>query len=98
MYHIDASSAEPVGGIARFQTLVNYYRDDKRFNDQPKLLTFFSGDAFNPSLESSVTKGSHMVPILNGIGTDVACVGVCFKFNPQKNRGWKLMRYLITES
>lgn len=36
----------------------------------------FSGDAFNPSLESSVTKGSHMVPILNGIGTEVACVGV----------------------
>ncbi|KAF2116296.1 5'-nucleotidase-like protein [Lophiotrema nucula] len=75
VYHVDASSAEPVGGIARFQTLINYYRDDGRFKDQPKLLTFFSGDAFNPSLESSVTKGSHMVPILNGIGTDVACVG-----------------------
>src|SRR3954466_10217456 len=58
VYHVDASSAEPVGGIARFQTLVNYYRDDERFKDQSKLLTFFSGDAFNPSLESSVTKGS----------------------------------------
>lgn len=58
VYHIDASSAEPVGGIARFQTLVNYYRDGERFKDQPELLTFFSGDAFNPSLESSVTKGS----------------------------------------
>jgi 5'-nucleotidase len=57
VYHIDAGTAEPVGGIARFQTLVNYYRDDQRFKDQPKLLTFFSGDAFNPSLESSVTKG-----------------------------------------
>ena len=41
----------------RFQTLVNYYRDDERFKDQPKLLTFFSGDAFNPSIESSITKG-----------------------------------------
>ncbi|OCL12288.1 5'-nucleotidase [Glonium stellatum] len=75
VYHVDASSAEPVGGLSRFQTLCNYYRNDERFKDQPRLLTFFSGDAFNPSLESSVTKGSHMVPALNGIGTDVACVG-----------------------
>jgi 2',3'-cyclic-nucleotide 2'-phosphodiesterase (5'-nucleotidase family) len=57
VYHVDASSAEPVGGIARFQTLVNYYRHDGRFEGQPKLITIFSGDAFNPSLESSVTKG-----------------------------------------
>lgn len=95
VYHVENQSAEPVGGIARFQTLVNYYRDHERFSGQPKLLTLFSGDAFNPSLESSVTKGSstlnniitgteinhrnigsHMVPILNAIGTDVACVGV----------------------
>lgn len=78
VYHIDASSAEPVGGVARFQTLMKYYRYDERFSEQPELVTFFSGDAFNPSLESSVTKGSHMVPILNAIGTDVACVGVSF--------------------
>jgi 5'-nucleotidase len=57
VYHIDASSAEPVGGIARFQTLANYYRNDARFKGQPELVTIFSGDAFNPSLESSVTKG-----------------------------------------
>ncbi|KAK8173111.1 5'-nucleotidase [Phyllosticta citrichinensis] len=75
VYHVEPSSAEPVGGIARFQSLVNHYRDDAKFQDQPKLVTFFSGDAFNPSLESSVTKGSHMVPILNGIGTDIACIG-----------------------
>ena len=71
-----SGSAEPVGGIARFQTVVNDYRSNARYADQPSLLTFFSGDAFNPSLESSVTKGRHMVPFLNGIGTDVACVGV----------------------
>jgi hypothetical protein len=47
-----------------------------RFAGQPDILTFFSGDAFNPSLESSVTKGRHMVPFLNNIGIDVACVGV----------------------
>lgn len=76
VYHIDPSSSEPVGGIARFKTLCNEYRDAERFGGQPGLVTFFSGDAFNPSLESSVTKGSHMVPVLNTIGTDVACVGV----------------------
>ena len=76
VYHIECGSAEPVGGIARFQTVVNQYRSDPQYADQPKLITLFSGDVFNPSLESSVTKGRHMVPILNNIGTDVACVGV----------------------
>lgn len=60
VYHVDASSAEPVGGIARFQHLVNYYRSDETFQGQPKLVTVFSGDAFNPSLESSVTKGVYL--------------------------------------
>lgn len=76
VYHIEAGSAEPVGGIARFQTVTNYYRSHPQYKNQPALLTLFSGDAFNPSLESSVTKGSHMVPILNNLETAVACVGV----------------------
>ncbi|KAJ4398217.1 hypothetical protein N0V85_006343 [Neurospora sp. IMI 360204] len=77
VYHIDASSAEPVGGISRFMTAVNEYRNDERYqgHGKPELVTLFSGDVFNPSLESSVTKGSHMVPILNKIGTQCACVG-----------------------
>jgi hypothetical protein len=57
VYHVDSSSAEPVGGFPRFKTLCNYYRNNEAFKGQPELLTFFSGDAFNPSLESSVTKG-----------------------------------------
>jgi hypothetical protein len=73
---IRSGSAEPVGGAARFQTLVNHYRSYPEYADQPALLTFFSGDAFNPSLESTVTKGRHMVPFLNEAGIDVACVGV----------------------
>ena len=71
-----AGSAEPVGGISRFQTVVNHYRSDPQYKDQVGLLTLFSGDAFNPSLESSVTKGRHMVPVLNNLGTAMACVGV----------------------
>jgi 5'-nucleotidase len=77
VYHVDPASSEPVGGYARFQTLCNYYRSDARFKDQPEIVTVFSGDAFNPSLESTVTKGSHMVPVLNATGTNIACVGVC---------------------
>lgn len=75
VYHLDASSAEPVGGIARFMTVCNEYQQGDRFKDQPACVTLFSGDAFNPSLESSITKGSHMVPILNALGTDCASLG-----------------------
>ncbi|KAL8856819.1 MAG: hypothetical protein Q9178_006535 [Gyalolechia marmorata] len=79
VYHIESGSAEPVGGIARFQTLRNFYADGARFKNQSELITLFSGDAYNPSLESSVTKGAHMVPVLNGLmgkeGRGAACVG-----------------------
>ncbi|KAK6503666.1 hypothetical protein TWF481_008669 [Arthrobotrys musiformis] len=75
VYNIGASSREPVGGAARFISLVKHYRDAEEFKDQPGLLVFFSGDAYNPSLESTVTKGKHMPPILNAIGIDAACAG-----------------------
>lgn len=58
VYHVDSSSSEPVGGAARFMSLVQKYREGDEFKGQSELLTFFSGDAFNPSLESSVTKGT----------------------------------------
>jgi 5'-nucleotidase len=58
VYHVDPSSAEPAGGVARFMTICRYYKEDAKFKGQPELMTFFSGDAFNPSLESSVTKGA----------------------------------------
>ncbi|OJA12754.1 hypothetical protein AZE42_07929 [Rhizopogon vesiculosus] len=38
-------------------------------------LTLFSGDAFSPSMESSVTRGSHMMAILNALGVNVALAG-----------------------
>lgn len=57
VYHVEPSHADPVGGITRFQSMCNHYRHDPQFQDQPELLAFFSGDGFNPSLESSVTKG-----------------------------------------
>ena len=38
-------------------------------------LVLFSGDAFNPSLMSTITKGKQMVPVLNSSKIDVACMG-----------------------
>lgn len=61
VYHVDSSSSEPVGGVARFMSLIDHYRKGPQFEGQSDLLTFFSGDAFNPSLESSVTKGMCVV-------------------------------------
>ncbi|KAI9764306.1 MAG: hypothetical protein M1840_008524 [Geoglossum simile] len=92
VYHIESGSRDPVGGAARFQSLVNHYRSDSSFAGKPALLTFFSGDAFNPSLESSVTKGKHMIPVLNGIGTDVACVG-----NHDLDFGVTIFRHLTSK-
>jgi 2',3'-cyclic-nucleotide 2'-phosphodiesterase (5'-nucleotidase family) len=53
------------------------YRTAPQYKDLSEVITLFSGDVFNPSLESTVTKGQHMIPFLNKIGTDVACIGVC---------------------
>ncbi|KAI5124075.1 hypothetical protein M0805_003902 [Coniferiporia weirii] len=38
-------------------------------------LVLFSGDLFSPSVESSVTRGSHMVPVINELAPDVAVTG-----------------------
>lgn len=57
VYHLDPSSSEPSGGAARFVAVCKEYREGDHFKGQPELVTLFSGDVFNPSLESSVTKG-----------------------------------------
>ncbi|KIY43682.1 Metallo-dependent phosphatase [Fistulina hepatica ATCC 64428] len=41
----------------------------------PDALLLFSGDVFSPSVESSVTRGSHMVPVLNYLKPDVSLTG-----------------------
>ena len=68
VYDISARAIEPVGGAARFAHLVRQYDGDRP-------LTLFSGDCLNPSLLSAFTRGEQMVPILNGIGVNCACVG-----------------------
>ena len=38
-------------------------------------LVLFSGDLFNPSMESSITRGAHMVPVINAMQVDAAVLG-----------------------
>ncbi|KAJ3120840.1 hypothetical protein HK098_004205 [Nowakowskiella sp. JEL0407] len=70
VYHLDPFAKEPVGGFARFSHLVN----EKRQSYSIPPLVLFSGDLFNPSLESSVTKGKHML-VVNHLDIDAACYG-----------------------
>lgn len=49
--------------------------DDASDAIRQRPIIVFSGDAFSPSLESSVLRGEHMVPVLNELGIDLACYG-----------------------
>ncbi|ORZ07202.1 Metallo-dependent phosphatase-like protein [Absidia repens] len=71
VYNVAPAKEDPVGGASRFATAIQQTRDQL---PHPPLVVF-SGDAFNPSLEGSVTRGSHMTQVLNQVGIDVACVG-----------------------
>ena len=68
VYEIEARAREPVGGASRFSTLLKQFA-----HEEPLIL--FSGDAFNPSMMSTVTKGKHMVPVLNCFNIHTACFG-----------------------
>src|SRR6266498_3975821 len=57
VYHLLPRKQEPVGGAARFATSIKEFRA-KYGSDSSCIL--FSGDLFNPSVESSISKGKHM--------------------------------------
>lgn len=66
-YKLEPFKTEPTAGFARFANSWNSHKD--------ATLRLFSGDIFNPSLESTVTKGKHMVAPLNALSLDAACIG-----------------------
>ncbi|KAG9649205.1 Metallo-dependent phosphatase, partial [Aureobasidium melanogenum] len=92
VYRLEPSEHDPIGGVTRFQSLCNHYRHDSKYHEQPELITLFSGDGFGPSLESSVTKGAHMVPILNNVPVAAACVG-----NHELDMGVPQFEYLASQ-
>ncbi|WIA18701.1 hypothetical protein OEZ85_003402 [Tetradesmus obliquus] len=73
VYNIEPCANEPVGGAARLVHKVKQLVSDAGGADA--CLVLFSGDAFNPSLMSTMTLGKQMVPVLKAAGVAVACVG-----------------------
>eukprot|EP00918_Siedleckia_nematoides_P005763 GHVU01012665.1.p1 GENE.GHVU01012665.1~~GHVU01012665.1.p1 ORF type:complete len:662 (-),score=158.75 GHVU01012665.1:335-2320(-) len=67
VYNIVSEEPE-LGGIARFMTALT-----KQSHANPLIL--FSGDVFNPSTLSTISKGRQMVPFLNMIKVHTACYG-----------------------
>ncbi|KAL4065330.1 Metallo-dependent phosphatase-like protein [Scleroderma citrinum] len=71
-----AHSTETID-VSQFASLLNTIRDG--WLDRPDGtrdgLSLFSGDLFSPSVESTVTRGSHMVPIINELAPDVSLTG-----------------------
>lgn len=43
--------------------------------DARQVITVFSGDAFSPSIMSTILRGEQMIPVLNALDIDVACLG-----------------------
>ncbi|CAE6441792.1 unnamed protein product [Rhizoctonia solani] len=63
--------------VTQFAELLDSLRDNwpKRSDGKRDGLVLFSGDLFSPSVESTVTRGSHMVPVMNHISPDVSLTG-----------------------
>lgn len=66
-YHISQQEK-----IARFLTQLEVCRT-KYSHLHP--YTVFSGDVFSPSLEASILRGAHMLPILRELKVDLGCYG-----------------------
>lgn len=75
VYNVEPREKEPVGGVARFVTRVRELKKEATERGEGEAVCLFSGDAFNPSLTSTVTHGAHMVNALNAVGIECACFG-----------------------
>ncbi|KZT26337.1 Metallo-dependent phosphatase [Neolentinus lepideus HHB14362 ss-1] len=81
VYRVRPQKISPSGNetvdVAQFCQLVDDAREHwlPRTDGKRDGLVLFSGDVFSPSVESSVTRGRHMVPVMNEIGPDVALTG-----------------------
>lgn len=70
VYNVESRDIEPVGGAARFCAKVK-----SLYTENCTPLVLFSGDIFNPSIMSTVTKGVHMVPVLKALNVNTCCFG-----------------------
>ena len=67
MYNLEEGAKEPVGGAPRFAGMLETLKPKNP-------LVAFGGDAFNPSMMSTLLKGKQMVPVLNKLNVNVATV------------------------
>ncbi|WP_316977155.1 bifunctional metallophosphatase/5'-nucleotidase [Shumkonia mesophila] len=75
----EMSPKQGIGGLAELMTLVRAER-----TRNANSITTFGGDLISPSMSSSVTKGAHMIELMNAIGVDVAVLGNHeFDFGPE---------------
>ncbi|TFK74393.1 Metallo-dependent phosphatase [Pluteus cervinus] len=63
--------------VTKFATLLNSVRQNWQSSgyDPAQGLTIFSGDAFAPSPESTITRGKHMAEVLNALKVEVGVAG-----------------------
>ncbi|KAI0306747.1 Metallo-dependent phosphatase [Multifurca ochricompacta] len=73
---VSPTSSETID-VTQFAGLLDDIRDQWpiRGDGNRDGLSLFSGDVFAPSVDSSVTRGSHMVPVMNTLAPDVSLVG-----------------------
>ncbi|KZP23699.1 Metallo-dependent phosphatase [Athelia psychrophila] len=81
--------------VTQFATMLDDIRGEwpQRSDGKKEGLVFFSGDVFSPSLESSVSRGSHMVPVMNFLTPDASLVG-----NHEFDFGYSNLTKLIQDS
>lgn len=78
VYNCETPKKAKAGGAPRFVSAL------KRVGT-PTSLTFFSGDAFNPSIMSTVVRGGQLPLVLNACGVQCAVIGNHdFDFGPER--------------
>ncbi|KAH9946326.1 Metallo-dependent phosphatase [Epithele typhae] len=75
-FKLEPKSPETID-VTQWTAMLDGVRDSwpQREDGKRDGLVLFSGDVFSPSVESSVTRGSHMVPVMNVIDPDVSLTG-----------------------
>ena len=94
IYDLDpAFRADPVGGAARFASLMEYVQRDLLTTYGCHPLILFSGDFVGPSLMSIVTQGAHMSEMMNLLGVHCATFG-----NHELDYGYENLKTLLRGS
>lgn len=75
VYNIESRETEPVGGAARFVTVIEDLINKSSADESTPTLVLFSGDAISPSSISMLVKGKQMIEILNECHLACACLG-----------------------